>query len=50
MAFFGERVAVADAAGLHADAHMAGAGIGEFFLDELKRSAGGGNLHGTTCD
>ncbi len=28
-AFFGERVAVADAAGLHADADLAGAGIGK---------------------
>ena len=50
MAFLGERVAVADAAGLHANADMAGAGIGELLLDELKRSAGGGYLHGTACD
>jgi hypothetical protein len=38
---------MADAAGLDADANEAGAGIGEFFFDELERTAGGGDLHGT---
>jgi hypothetical protein len=47
VAFLGERVRVADAAGVYADANVAGAGIGEFFFDELERTAGGGDLHGT---
>ena len=46
-AFLGQRVRVAHPAGMDADADMAGAGIGEFFFDELKRTAGGGYLHGT---
>jgi hypothetical protein len=29
---------------------VAGAGVGELLLDELKRSACGGNLHGTARD
>ena len=48
--FLGQRITVTDAAGLHANADVAGAGIGELLLDELKRSAGGGNLHGAACD
>ena len=47
VAFFGERVAVADAAGMNADTHVAGAGLGKFLFDELERTAGGGDLHGT---
>ena len=43
----GERVAVADAAGLHADADVAGAGIGEFALNQFKGSARSGDLDGT---
>jgi hypothetical protein len=50
MAFLGERVAVADSAGLNADADVAGAWLGEFFFDELERAAGGGDLHGTAFD
>jgi hypothetical protein len=50
IAELGERIAVADAAGLDANANMAGAGAGfrEFFFYELKSAARGGNLHGTT--
>jgi len=47
LAFLGKRVAVADAAGMDADADVSRAGLGEFFFDELKRTAGGGDLHGT---
>jgi hypothetical protein len=46
----GQRIAVADAAGLNPNANVAGAGIGKFSCDELKRSAGGGNLDGTACN
>jgi hypothetical protein len=49
-AFLSKRVAVTNAAGLYADADVAGAGVGELLLDKLKRSARGGNLHGTACD
>jgi len=44
---FGDCIAVADAAGLDANAHMARAGLGELFLHQFKGSAGGGNLHCT---
>src|ERR1035441_9935937 len=44
----GEHVAMTDAAGLDADAHMPGAGGWEFLLNQLEVSAGSGNLHGTT--
>jgi len=47
MAFLGERVRVADAAGLDADADVAWTRLREFFFDELERTAGGGDLHGT---
>jgi hypothetical protein len=50
LAFPGQRVAVTHTAGMHADAYVAGAGLGEFLFDELKRTAGGGDLHGTTFD
>ncbi len=50
IAELGERIAVANAAGLHANADVAGAGLGEFFFYKLKRAAGGGDLHGTTSD
>jgi hypothetical protein len=45
--FLGQRIAVTNAAGLHADANVAGAGIRKLLLDKLERSAGGGDLHGT---
>jgi len=38
---------VADAAGLDADADVAWTRLREFFFDELERTAGGGDLHGT---
>src|SRR5262249_37050606 len=44
-AFLGERVAVADAAGLHLDPHRAGPRVGDRALDELQRAAGAGNLY-----
>jgi hypothetical protein len=47
VAFLGERITVADAAGVDADADVAGTGLGKFFFDELERTAGGGDLHGT---
>jgi hypothetical protein len=50
LAFFRKRVAVANAAGHHADADMTGAGLGKFFCYELERTAGGGYLHGTAFD
>jgi hypothetical protein len=50
MAFFGERVAMADAAGVDANADLARTGLGEFFFYELERTAGGGYLHGTAFD
>jgi hypothetical protein len=46
LALFGKRIAVADAARLHTNADMAGAGIWKLLLDELKRPASSGNLHG----
>ena len=50
MAFFGERVAVAHAAGMHADADVTRARLREFLRYELERTAGGGYLHGTAFD
>ena len=47
MAFFGERVAVAHAARMDADADMVGTRVREFFFYKLERTAGGGYLHGT---
>jgi hypothetical protein len=41
---------VAHAAGVDANADVAGAGLGEFFCYELERTAGGGYLHGTAFD
>lgn len=49
-ALFGEGVAMADAAGLDANADMSGRGVGECFLDELESAAGGGHLHGTALN
>jgi hypothetical protein len=46
----GEQIAVANAASLHANAYVAGAGLGELFFYKLKSAACGGNLHGTTSD
>ena len=43
----GERVAVADAAGLHLDPHGAGGRLGDRALDEFERTAGAGDLDGT---
>ena len=50
MTQLGKRIAMADAAGLNANANVAGAGIGKLLLDEFECSAGGGDLHGTTSD
>jgi hypothetical protein len=50
IAELGERIAVANAAGLDANANVAGPGLGELFLDEFKCAACGGDLHGTTSD
>jgi hypothetical protein len=44
---FRDGIAVADSAGLDADADMAGAGVGKFTLDDFKSSARGGDLYGT---
>ena len=46
----GNGVAVTHAASLYADAHLPGAGIGEFAFDQLKLSAGSRHLRGTTFD
>ena len=46
----GERVAVADAAGVDADADLAGSRIGELLFNEFEGSAGGGDLHGAASD
>jgi hypothetical protein len=43
----GERVAVADPAGLHPDAYLASPGLGDFTLDELERATPLGDLHRT---
>ena len=37
-----------NAARLHADAHLSGTGIRKLAFDQLKLSAGGGHLYGTT--
>ena len=50
MTQLGKRIAVANAAGLDANANLAGAGLGKLLLDEFECSAGGGNLHGTASD
>ncbi len=47
IAELGERIAVANAAGLNANANVAGAGIGKLLLDKFECSAGSGNLHGS---
>ena len=46
----GQRIAVANAAGLYANAHLTGPWLRKFFLDEFKRSARGGNLHGAASN
>jgi hypothetical protein len=46
----GDCVTVANTAGLNADAHLAGTGLGELFFYKLKSAASGGELNGTTCD
>jgi hypothetical protein len=43
----GEHIAVADSAGLDADADVAGARLGKFALDDFKWSVGRGDLDGT---
>src|SRR5271163_1820303 len=48
--FLGEHVAVADAACLDANADLAGAGLGEFFLDQFKWGMGGWYLYGASLD
>jgi hypothetical protein len=44
-AFFGEDIAVANAASLHLDANLAGAGRRNFALYDFKISLGFGNLY-----
>ena len=46
LAFFGEDVAVADAAGLHLDEDMSGGGRGNLALDDLEFRSGAGDLCG----
>ncbi len=48
-AFFGEHVAVADAAGLDLDEDVAGGGLGDFALDDLEVCSGAGDLCGFHC-
>lgn len=47
-AFHGQHVGVADAAGLHAQAHLAGCGIKQLALDQLE-VVGAGGLEGPVC-
>jgi hypothetical protein len=47
LAFFHDRIAVADAAGLHFDPHPAGARLGNVTFNEFKSSARAGNLGNT---
>ena len=47
---FGDGIAMADATGLHPDAHLTGAGIGKLLLYQRKGAAGCGNLYGTSTD
>ena len=44
----GDGIAMANAAGLYADAHMSGPRFGKFLLHHFKGSAGGGDLHCTS--
>jgi hypothetical protein len=41
---------MADATGLHADAHLAGTRIGKLLLNQLKGAARCGHLYGTSTD
>ena len=41
---------MADATGLHADAHLAGTGICKLLLYQLKGAASCGDLYGTSTD
>ena len=51
LAFLRQRVGVADAAGVNADADVAGVRVGEFALLRVGTlAAGGGHLHGTAFD
>ena len=53
VAFFYERVAVADAAGFNLDADLAASGLGNIAFDEFKISAGLADLdgfHARHCD
>jgi hypothetical protein len=53
LAFFGERVTVADAAGLHLDAHLSCCGLGNLALDDLEIRSRLRNLrhfHRRDCD
>src|SRR5579862_1855239 len=43
---FGQRIAVADAAGLDLDPYRAFAGLGDFSVDDLERSIRTRDLHG----
>src|SRR5262249_50754443 len=45
-AFFGKYITVADTAGLHFNAHLAGTRIGNFAFDDLEIAARPGNLRG----
>jgi hypothetical protein len=47
---FRDGVAMADATGLHADAHLAGARIGKLLLNQLKGAASCCHLYGTSTD
>ncbi len=44
----GDGIAMANAAGLYADAHLTGPRLGKLLLHHFKGSAGGGNLHCTS--
>ena len=44
VAFLHQRIAVADAAGLDFDPHLAGGGLWNFTFNDFKRSAGAGDL------
>jgi hypothetical protein len=47
MTFLCERIAMADAAGLDFDPHLAGTRLGNFAFNDFKRPAGTGNLDST---
>jgi hypothetical protein len=50
LALPGERIAVTDAASMDANPYLARARGCKSFLDELKWTAGGGDLHGSASD